>query len=231
MKVAALVLATAISALSQESVSTNKVVTSTNVAVAAAQNFAPVAAESGPSAGTHAAALQAMFGERTNPIALPKVIAGSTISAAEVLRKALDARGGAVAASRILSFRAKGTIDLNHSLLAVSPVEYVAKRPNQYRMMIDLKMAGGSDIGRIDRGFDGKHGWDMEPGGPVRVIGDKMMLEAGVQDAAGMFEVMKAMRVTSGPSRTLGTTVMDLNARTFEVRNFKEFERKYEFKF
>jgi hypothetical protein len=91
MKVAALVLATAISALSQESVSTNKVVTSTNVAVAAAQNFAPVAAESGPSAGTHAAALQAMFGERTNPIALPKVIAGSTISAAEVLRKALDA--------------------------------------------------------------------------------------------------------------------------------------------
>jgi predicted choloylglycine hydrolase len=59
----------------------------------------------------------------------------------------------------------------------------------------------------------------------------KPMLEAGVQDAAGMFEVMKAVRVTSGPSRTLWTTVMDLNARKFEVRYFKEFDRKYEFKF
>ena len=57
------------------------------------------------------------------------------------------------------------------------------------------------------------------------------MLEAGVEDADGMFEVMKAMRVTTGPSRTLWTTVMDLNARTFEVRYFKEFDRKYEFKF
>jgi hypothetical protein len=59
----------------------------------------------------------------------------------------------------------------------------------------------------------------------------KPMLEAGVQDADGMFEVMKAMRVTYGPSRTLWTTVMDLNARTFEVRYFKEFDHKYEFKF
>jgi hypothetical protein len=39
------------------------------------------------------------------------------------------------------------------------------------------------------------------------------------------------MRITSGSTRTLWTTVMDLNARTFEVRYFKEFERKYEFKF
>jgi hypothetical protein len=46
-----------------------------------------------------------------------------------------------------------------------------------------------------------------------------------------MLEVMKAMRITSGSTRTLWTTVMDLNARTFEVRYFKEFERKYEFKF
>ena len=59
----------------------------------------------------------------------------------------------------------------------------------------------------------------------------KPMLEAGVQDTTGMFEVMKSMRVTSGPSRTLWTSIMDLNARTFEVHYFKEFDRKYEFKF
>ena len=45
-----------------------------------------------------------------------------------------------------------------------------------------------------------------------------------------MFEVMKAMRGT-GPGRSLWISVMDLNARTFEVRYFKEFDRKYEFGF
>jgi penicillin V acylase-like amidase (Ntn superfamily) len=59
----------------------------------------------------------------------------------------------------------------------------------------------------------------------------KPLLEAGIRNTADMLEVMKAMRITSGSTRTLWTTVMDLNARTFEVRYFKEFERKYEFKF
>ena len=58
----------------------------------------------------------------------------------------------------------------------------------------------------------------------------KPLLERGVRDTTGMLEVMKAMRVT-GPSRSLWISVMDLNARSFEVRYFKEFHRKYEFKF
>jgi len=57
------------------------------------------------------------------------------------------------------------------------------------------------------------------------------LLETGIRNTADMLEVMKAMRITSGSTRTLWTSVMDLNARTFEVRYFKEFERKYEFKF
>ena len=56
------------------------------------------------------------------------------------------------------------------------------------------------------------------------------LLEKGVRDTADMLEVMKAMRIT-GPGRSLWTSVMDLNARTFEVRYFKEFDRKYEFRF
>jgi hypothetical protein len=56
------------------------------------------------------------------------------------------------------------------------------------------------------------------------------LLEKGVGGTADMLEVMKAMRV-SGPGRSVWTSVMDLNARTFEVRYFKEFERKYEFRF
>jgi predicted choloylglycine hydrolase len=59
----------------------------------------------------------------------------------------------------------------------------------------------------------------------------KPLLEAGVHETADMLEIMKGMRATSGPARTLWTSIMDLNERTFEVRYFKEFERKYELKF
>ena len=58
----------------------------------------------------------------------------------------------------------------------------------------------------------------------------KPLLERGVSDTADMLEVMKAMRVT-GPGRSLWISVMDLNARSVEVRYFKEFDRKYEFRF
>ena len=50
------------------------------------------------------------------------------------------------------------------------------------------------------------------------------------RDTTGMLGVMKAMRVT-GPGRSLWISVMDLNARSVEVRYFKEFDRKYEFRF
>jgi linear amide C-N hydrolase (choloylglycine hydrolase family) len=56
------------------------------------------------------------------------------------------------------------------------------------------------------------------------------LLEKGVRNTADMLEVMKVMRIT-GPGRSLWISVMDLNARTFEVRYFKEFDRKYEFGF
>jgi hypothetical protein len=65
----------------------------------------------------------------------------------------------------------------------------------------------------------------------VRYRKAKPLLETGVRNQAEMLAIMKAMRITSGPARTLWTSVTDLNARTFEVRYFKEFDRKYEFKF
>jgi len=59
----------------------------------------------------------------------------------------------------------------------------------------------------------------------------KPLLENGVHSPTDMLEVMNSMRITRGPGRSLWTTIMDLNARTFEVRYFKEFDRKYEFRF
>jgi predicted choloylglycine hydrolase len=59
----------------------------------------------------------------------------------------------------------------------------------------------------------------------------KPLLEHGVRDSGDMLQVMQAMRITAGPGRSLWTSVMDLNARRFEVRYFKEFDRVYEFGF
>jgi hypothetical protein len=56
------------------------------------------------------------------------------------------------------------------------------------------------------------------------------LLERGVSDTTDMLEIMKSIRAT-GPSRSLWISVMDLNARSVEVRYFKEFDRKYEFRF
>jgi hypothetical protein len=57
------------------------------------------------------------------------------------------------------------------------------------------------------------------------------LLQKGPRSTDEMLAVMEAMRITAGPGRSLWTSIMDLNARTFEVRYFKEFERKYEFGF
>ncbi|HKB39259.1 MAG TPA: hypothetical protein VKD72_22665, partial [Gemmataceae bacterium] len=46
----------------------------------------------------------------------------------------------------------------------------------------------------------------------------KPLLENGVRSTAEMLEVMKVMRITAGPGRSLWTSIMDLNTRTFEVR-------------
>jgi hypothetical protein len=59
----------------------------------------------------------------------------------------------------------------------------------------------------------------------------KPLLENEVRGTTDMLNVMNTMRITRGPGRSLWTTIMDLNARTFEVRYFKDCDRKYEFRF
>jgi len=55
----------------------------------------------------------------------------------------------------------------------------------------------------------------------------KPMLEAGVNSSDEMFNVMRAVRATSGAARTLWTSVIDLRRLTYEIRYFKEYERRY----
>jgi hypothetical protein len=59
----------------------------------------------------------------------------------------------------------------------------------------------------------------------------KPMLESGILDMNDMFTIMETIRPTSGSSRTLWTSVMDVTNKRFEVYYRKEYSKKYEFGF
>ena len=86
----------------------------------------------------------------------------------EVLRRALEARGGGAAAARIQSLRAKGTADLASSGRA--DYEFLATRHNRGRAVYDF--GGGA---RIEFGCDGQAAWKTEPGsGTQAQSGDEL---------------------------------------------------------
>ena len=78
-------------------------------------------------------------------------------SAEEVLQRALDARGGKVAAARIRSIRGKGTADFAWG--GRCDFESFAARPNQSRGVFDFE--GGS---RYEFACDGPTAWEIRPG-------------------------------------------------------------------
>jgi hypothetical protein len=57
------------------------------------------------------------------------------------------------------------------------------------------------------------------------------ILEAGITSNDDMLNIMSDIRPTSGGGRTLWTSIMDLNSRTFEVYYRKEYSRKFVFGF
>ena len=57
------------------------------------------------------------------------------------------------------------------------------------------------------------------------------LLEAGIRGTGEMFDLMKGIGIPSGPARSLWTSVMAPNARTFEMRYFKEYAKNHMFGF
>ena len=108
--------------------------------------------------------LQAPNGFRAEPVAVPKVIRAAGLSAEEVLKKALEARGGAAAARKIRSIHAKGVVDLDPGWVATSPIELFAMRPNLFRISVDEKSPVGLKLSQYGQGFDGRKGWNDQTG-------------------------------------------------------------------
>ena len=127
--------------------------------------------------------LKEMFGVQPEPAAapetegvtLPKVVQTSALSAEEVLRKGLEARGGMEALRNIRSIHAKGNIDLGYGWVDAAPIEIFAMRPDKWRLVADLKSSVGLDSARIDIGFDGRRGWDDEPGAAPKKLTGRLL--------------------------------------------------------
>ncbi len=102
----------------------------------------------------------------------PKITGASALSADEVLKKALAARGGAEALQKIHSVRAKGNAHFNTPALScdLPDAEYLAMRPDKWRFTADIKTSAGVDLGRADSGFDGQRGWEDNPGAGFKEI-------------------------------------------------------------
>ncbi len=92
----------------------------------------------------------------------------TTISADEILRRALDARGGEAAAARIQSIQCKGIADFAGG--GRCGYEWLAARPNQAREVFDN---GGGN--RYEFAFDGETAWESRPGSaPEAQSGEKL---------------------------------------------------------
>jgi outer membrane lipoprotein-sorting protein len=91
----------------------------------------------------------------------------SSITADELVAKAIEASGGLERIKAVKSFRETGTLTAPDLPSAV-PVMLYAKRPNLARQ--DVQLPGGSLI----VGFDGTKAWKSDPStGPVPLTGDQ----------------------------------------------------------
>jgi predicted choloylglycine hydrolase len=92
----------------------------------------------------------------------------------------------------------------------------VIDRPGPYEIMTNTALQKGED-------YVSGNCWRYQRAKP--------MLEAGITNSDDMLNIMSSVRPTSGGARTLWTSIMDVNSRTFEVYYRKEYSRKYVFGF
>ncbi len=121
--------------------------------------------------GRHELDLDEWFGRtKPEPLSPPPVIARKTIPASEILRRALEARGGEKAAAEIGSIHMKGTADLDVGCLPPAPLELFAMRPNRFRIAVEVIVPAGPKLGEYIQGFDGRTGWNAVPNGTCDVL-------------------------------------------------------------
>lgn len=135
--------------------------------------------------GRHELDLDQWFGRPKPELLSPPTVTGSsTIPAAEILQRALSARGGEKTAAEIRSFQGKGTVDIGMGCLSASPTEYFAMRPDRFRSVTHIVLPADSNLGQYVEGFDGRNGWNASPGSSSILEGQEYELR---KDDAAFF--------------------------------------------
>jgi choloylglycine hydrolase len=110
----------------------------------------------------------------TGSVAGPGGLEGS-LSAEEVMRQALAARGGREAASRIQSLHSQGLTDASWHKRKHLSLESFATRANKLLVAVQTKPASASD--HYEYGFDGQRGWEIPFGAALKVLEGKALDE------------------------------------------------------
>jgi len=109
---------------------------------------------------------------------VPRKTTAKSKSADQILRDAVEARGGRAAALRVQSFHATGTADIGWD--NPGPFEIFALHPDKLRMTVNMKT-----LGKYDTGFDGRNAWQLLTNQPRRFLKDELL--AQMRDEAEFF--------------------------------------------
>jgi choloylglycine hydrolase len=102
----------------------------------------------------------------------PGALEGSP-SAEEIMRKALAARGGREAASRLSSLHSRGTTDPSWQKGKHLPLESFATRSN--KLLVTVESRPVSPSGHYEYGFDGQRGWEKPFGADSKMLDGKAL--------------------------------------------------------
>jgi hypothetical protein len=88
----------------------------------------------------------------------------TSLAGDEIVRKGLEARGGKQAAAALQSLHSFGASDLSWRKEKNLPCELFAMRPNKNLTLIGPRTKTGWGPGLYEYGFDGRNGWETQPG-------------------------------------------------------------------
>ena len=108
----------------------------------------------------------------------PRKTTAKSKSASQILRDAVEARGGRDAALKVRSFHATGSGDFSWD--NPGTVVIFAARPDKLRITVNMKK-----LGAYETAFDGRTAWELLSNQPPRFLKDELL--AQMRDEAGFF--------------------------------------------
>jgi zinc protease len=91
-------------------------------------------------------------------------------TARSIVDRYVTAMGGEAAFAKVISVHATGRVEIPQQGIS-GTADVVTARPNKSRLVVEI-----AGIGRIETGYDGKVGWNIDPqSGPTLAVGDELV--------------------------------------------------------